>query len=278
LIYLILAVLCSVLISVIMRLSTDKVKNNISMLAMNYVMCIFIALLFSGIGNVLTYSNEVFKTIWFGIVNGIFYLMGFVLFQYNVKKNGVVLSSVFMRLGLLVPLIISLLVFQEIPGIIQILGSLLAVVSIIILNLNKKQKLSKSSYLLLFLLLASGAGDAMSKIYEEYGTEELASQFLLYTFFVALLLCIIFAVIKKQKFGKNEIVFGLLIGIPNFFSAKFLLMSLKTVPGIVAYPTYSIATLLIVTLVGVFYFKEKLSPIQWVAVVGIFIAIGLLNI
>ncbi|MBE7055947.1 MAG: hypothetical protein E7388_00700 [Ruminococcaceae bacterium] len=277
-IYLILAVLCSVLISVIMRLSTDKVKNNISMLAMNYVMCIFIALLFSGIGNVLTYSNEVFKTIWFGIVNGIFYLMGFVLFQYNVKKNGVVLSSVFMRLGLLVPLIISLLVFQEIPGIIQILGSLLAVVSIIILNLNKKQKLSKSSYLLLFLLLASGAGDAMSKIYEEYGTEELASQFLLYTFFVALLLCIIFAVIKKQKFGKNEIVFGLLIGIPNFFSAKFLLMSLKTVPGIVAYPTYSIATLLIVTLVGVFYFKEKLSPIQWVAVVGIFIAIGLLNI
>jgi len=278
LIYLILAVLCSVLISVIMRLSTDKVKNNISMLAMNYVMCIFIALLFSGIGNVLTYSNEVFKTIWFGIVNGIFYLMGFVLFQYNVKKNGVVLSSVFMRLGLLVPLIISLLVFQEIPGIIQILGSLLAVVSIIILNLNKKQKLSKSSYLLLFLLLASGAGDAMSKIYEEYGTEELASQFLLYTFFVALLLCIIFAVIKKQKFGKNEIVFGLIIGIPNFFSAKFLLMSLKTVPGIVAYPTYSIATLLIVTLVGVFYFKEKLSPIQWVAVVGIFIAIGLLNI
>ena len=277
-IYLILAVLCSVLISVIMRLSTDKVKNNISMLAMNYVMCIFIALLFSGIGNVLTYSNEVFKTIWFGIVNGIFYLMGFVLFQYNVKKNGVVLSSVFMRLGLLVPLIISLLVFQEIPGIIQILGSLLAVVSIIILNLNKKQKLSKSSYLLLFLLLASGAGDAMSKIYEEYGTEELASQFLLYTFFVALLLCIIFAVIKKQKFGKNEIVFGLIIGIPNFFSAKFLLMSLKTVPGIVAYPTYSIATLLIVTLVGVFYFKEKLSPIQWVAVVGIFIAIGLLNI
>ena len=37
------AVLCSAAISLVMRLSTDKVKGNVSMLAMNYLMCLLIA-------------------------------------------------------------------------------------------------------------------------------------------------------------------------------------------------------------------------------------------
>ncbi len=277
-IYLGLAVLSSVLISVIMRVSTEKIKNNLVMLAMNYAMCIILAGAFSGYNNLFPSDNELPKTVLFGLLNGIFYLSGFVLFQYNVNKNGVVLSSVFMRLGLLVPMTVSLLFFREIPGIVNVFGFVLAVGCIIAINLNRNQKFGKSGFLLLVLLLASGAGDAMSKIFEELGSAKLSEQFLLYTFITAFVLCICFVVIKKQKTGKNEIVFGLLIGVPNFFSAKFLLMSLKTVPGVVAYPTFSVLTLLVVTLIGVLFFKEKLSKIQWVAVAGILVAVGLLNI
>ena len=41
-IYLLLAILSSAMVSVIMRLSTDKVTGNVSMLAMNYLMCFVI--------------------------------------------------------------------------------------------------------------------------------------------------------------------------------------------------------------------------------------------
>jgi hypothetical protein len=33
-------------------------------------------------------------------------------------------------------------------------------------------------------------------------------------------------IFKKEKLGKNELIYGILIGVPNFFSAKFLLMAL----------------------------------------------------
>ena len=70
----------------------------------------------------------------------------------------------------------------------------------------------------------------------------------------------------------------MLIGIPNFFSSKFLLLSLGGVPAVIAYPTYSVATLMTVTLAGVCFFKEKLGNRQWIALGVILVALVLLNI
>ena len=60
-----------------------------------------------------------------GAVNGALFLLGFVLLQSNMKRNGVVLSSIFMKLGLLVPMVISIFLFREIPAPMQIAGGIL---------------------------------------------------------------------------------------------------------------------------------------------------------
>ena len=62
---------------------------------------------------------------------------------------------------------------------------------------------------------------------------------------------------KQQRIGRAELLFGLAIGIPNFFSAKFLLAALNTLPAVIVYPTYSVATMLAVTLAGALFFREK---------------------
>ena len=66
-----------------------------------------------------------------------------------------------------------------------------------------------------------------------------------------------------MKTAVPEILFGSLIGIPNFFSAKFLLGALTKLPAVVVYPSFSAATLLIITLSGVVVFRERLSKLQW---------------
>ena len=48
--YLILAICCSAMISIIMRLSTDKVSGGVSMLVMNYLMCLILATGYAGVG------------------------------------------------------------------------------------------------------------------------------------------------------------------------------------------------------------------------------------
>ena len=68
-----------------------------------------------------------------------------------------------------------------------------------------------------------------------------------------------------------------MIGVPNYFSARFLLHALSTVPAVIAYPVYSVATIVSITLAGVFFFKEHLTKRQWIALGIILIAVALLN-
>ncbi len=275
-IYLILAVLSSSLISIFMRLSTGKTKN-LGTLFINYAVCLVISGLFTN--PVSIFSKEVIanNTFLLGLITGIFYLASFMLFQMNVAKRGIVLSSVFMKLGLLVPIVLSLTLFHEKPSLVQIIGFVLAVVTIVLINLGNP-KGGRFGVGLPLLLLIGGVADGMSKVFEEIGEEAYKPQFLLFTFLFALISTGVLMLIKKEKLTKNELFYGVLIGVPNFFSAKFLLMALGSTPAVIAYPTFSVGTIVITTLSGVFLFKERLKPIQWIALVGIMVALVLLNI
>ncbi len=276
--YLFLAIISSVLVSVIMRLSTDRVKQNVAMLAMNYLMCTILAAASAGLDALLPASPALAQTLGMGAIHGALYLISFVLLQVNVQKNGVVLSATFMKLGLLVPIAVSVIAFGEQPELLQIAGFVLAVAAILLIHQKNDGGAVRSGGGLLLLLLCGGCGDVMAKVFEELGEKTLEKQFLLYTFVAALMLCLALMLWKKQRPGVPEALFGVLIGIPNFFSAKFLLRSLESVPAVIAYPTYSVATLLIITLAGVLLFREKLGKRQWIALGIILLALTLLNI
>ena len=222
-VYLLLAIASSAMIAVIMRISSRSVRSNSSMLAINYLTCLLLAAVYADF-QVLPVRMSGFSTaIGMGAVNGILYLAGFVLLQYNTRENGVVLSSVFMKLGLLVPLILSIFLFREIPTAWQWFGFALAVGAIIMINYKKGTSCAGSKLPLALMLLSCGSADAMSKVYEVYGPAEYADQFLFYTFVSAFLLCVILIIRKKEHHDIYALVFGVLVGIPNFFSASFAL-------------------------------------------------------
>jgi multidrug transporter EmrE-like cation transporter len=83
---------------------------------------------------------------------------------------------------------------------------------------------------------------------------------------------------KKQKIGRMEILFGALLAIPNYYSARFLLKAVGQVPAVVAYPTYSVGTIIATSIVGICLFHETINRRQKVALVGILIALVCLNI
>lgn len=121
-IYLILAIISSACVSLFMRAGEAKIKNNMIMFSANYLCCIIVARLFMGRIQLLSKEPGVGVAIGLGIISGILYLGSFVLLQYNISKNGVVLSSVFMKLGLIIPILMAMIVFHEQPEITQIFG------------------------------------------------------------------------------------------------------------------------------------------------------------
>lgn len=276
--YLILAIASSVMVSITMRFSERHIKNNIVMLAWNYVMCLFLAWLYLWPGKTFPEEPGIWTALGLGCMNGFLYLASFWLLQVNIQKNGIVLSSMFMKLGVLVPTVLSVLCFHEVPKYVQIFGFLTALISIVLIQSESGQTGISFKAGLIFLLLGGGSADAMSKIFAEIGTVRLEEQFLLYTFAAALFLCILLALVKKQHICAADVIFGMLIGVPNYFSARFLLKALGSIPAIIAYPTYSVATILVITMIGVFFFREKISRRQRFAMVGILLALILLNI
>lgn len=276
-VYLLLAILCSTLISVLMRFSEKYSHNRVSLLAVNYVMCGGLACAYTGSIQLFPADGQLPAALGLGVLNGLLYLSGFVLLQWNISKNGVVLPSTFMRLGVIVPTLAAITVFGEVPRWTQIVGVLMAVAAIFMIQ-GKGGKEAKSIGGLVILLLCGGLTDTLAKVYDVYGPAQLKDHFLLYTFAVALILCAVLCIVKKQKLGWMDVLFGLIIGIPNYFSARFLLLAVQSVPAVVAYPTYSVGGIIALTLAGVLLFREKLSRRKMAALGVIVAALALLNI
>lgn len=290
-IYLTGALCCSALIAIAMRFGEGRIKNNISVLAVNYSICLLLSVIYTITDSApdaaisteasacIVHSAEGSKTLLMGLVNGFFYVASLVLYQYNIRKNGVTLPATFMKLGVLVPTLLAITAFGERPDMMQTAGIILAVAAILLLNLKSKVSDTVTApKALIALLLIGGSGDAMSKIYEELGSSELNSHFLLYTFFSAIILCTLTAVMKRQRLTRGDVLFGCLIGIPNYYSARFLLLSLSYVPAVIAYPTYSTGTIILVSTAGVLLFREKMTERQRIAVLMILAALILLNL
>ena len=274
-----LAVLSSALVSITMRLSKSHVKKETALLAVNYLLCSLFAWGDAGFSSLFPAAVGLPTAIGLGFINGFLFLAGFVLLQWSIRHNGVVLSATFQKLGLLVSMVVSVACFGEQPEPWQWFAFALAVAAIVLMNFRPGEGKAGSVAGLLLLLLAGGGCDAMSKVFEVYGSAALSGHFLLYTFLVALGLCVLLMIWKRQGLpGQAEWVFGLIVGVPNYYAAKFLLASLASLPAVIVYPVYSVATLLSVTFAGVVLFRERLIKRQWLALSMILAALVLLNI
>lgn len=110
--YLLLSIIFSAFVSITMRLSDKHIRNNMTMFFSNYAVCILLAILFGLRVNTSAFSEGVIFPIGMGLISGIMYLVNFILLQVNINRNGIVLSTTFMKLGVIVPTIMAVVDFS----------------------------------------------------------------------------------------------------------------------------------------------------------------------
>lgn len=269
----------STAITLIMRYSDKKTSNNMAMFMANYMVCSCLSYFYMGDVTVFTSEPGIGFTVGLGVLSGILYLAGFFFMQWNMRENGVVLSTTFNRLGVLVPTIMAMVVFKESPKMVQILGIVIALAAIVLMQFEKGGEQSGDKKIWLFvMLLSSGFCDSLTNIYDKVGNPVLKDNYLLYTFFVALICATIMAVREKNKISKWDFIFGFIIGVPNYYSSRFMFEALKTVPAVIAYPVSSVGTILAICVGSVILFKEKVSNQKKFALVLVMAAMALLNL
>lgn len=276
-IYLFCAIASSAAVSAVLRIGDRKCTGKYSRFAMNYLSAAVFAFLTMQSREFLLDGSGVFA-LGLGAVQGILYLLSLVSLQSSIRKNGVILSGTFARLGLIIPMIFAIVAFGELPGVLQTIGFLIACAAIWMMQVKEEKNSDKNYSGLILLLVISGLTDSMAKIFEELGDRKLDSWFLLITFIVAFFLSVGMMIYHKEKLGISEIVYGCLVGIPNYGSVFFLLKALTSLPAVLVYPTYSAGTILAISLIGVAAFEERPRKRQWAALGMILVALILLNL
>lgn len=274
---LMLAIVSSMLITVLMRLSEGRRQNPTVMLVVNYFVCCLCSWLTAGAQHPFPTAEKLPLVLLLGVISGVLYLGGFVFLQWNLPRNGVVLSATFQKLGVVVPTVMAILFFGETPRILQVLGILLTLAAIILMQ-EKQDQSAGSLPGLIVLLLCGGLADTMSKVYAQFGPKELEDHYLLYAFFVAMALCALMAMKRGERLTLRDALWGVAVGVPNYFSVLFLLQALADVPAVVAYPTFSVGTIVLVAAAGAVLFREKLSRRKLCCLGLILVALVMLNV
>ena len=105
----------------------------------------------------------------------------------------------------------------------------------------------------------------MAKVFREIGNSDLSDHFLFFTFISAFLICAGVILRKKERPGKAELLYGIMIGVPNFMTSHFMLKALESVAAVIVYPSRSVGGIVLIALAGILFFKERLTKTQLAA-------------
>lgn len=286
-IYLIAGIISSTAITVVLKIFRNQTGNRYGIILGNYLTCVLIAFLM--VPEKSEILNPDATTIICGIIGGFLFVAALVAMQASIRINGAILTSAFSKMGLIVPLLISVLFLGEKFRILQIPGIILVFAAFWLISTDKesfqKQKgrsLPSQVILLLIVLLFYGGGDSMAKIFDHFGQASDSQLYFLILFLVAAILTLVLLLVEYKRTGAKlklkEFLTGILVGIPNYFSSFLLLLALKGLPSLIVYPCYSAGALLLITVIGAIFFREKPGRKAWIGLVYILLALIVLNI
>lgn len=279
---LLLATMSSASISIVLRLFRASDNNRYAMILGNYLTCTLVGFLLISDKSLLYSAHPV--TYICGIAGGFLYVLSLVCMQKSVMQSGAILSSAFSKLGLLVPLLMSILFFHEQPSFLQGAGLLLVLTSIYLISKDDTSARKEDIHLwfLLVVLFTNGLSDCMAKIYSVNGIRDEESVYVFFIFFWASIFTFCLLLWERKRTGKSaslsDLAGGILIGIPNYFSSILLLSSLRSIPAFIAYPVFSTGAIVFVTVISIPLFKEYLNKYQISALCLILGALVVLNI
>lgn len=198
--------------------------------------------------------------------------------QRSLHRNGAGITTTYNRLGVLIPTLLSILLFQEYPSISKTCGIVLAIAAVLYAYERHADCGRKDYVLLALVLILGGLIDFISKV---FGILFLPESKNLYTFLSFLLCAVIMSVVvllQRAPLSRKDAVYGAFLGIPNAGITLGMIGAAAVLPAYIVFPVYSGAVILIVNLAGVLLFKEHLTRRETISTVMIAMALVLLNI
>ncbi|MGK0307380.1 MAG: putative membrane protein [Urechidicola sp.] len=232
--------------------------------------------------------SEIYLQPWFSgaLFLGALFVSIFFVMAMTAQKNGVSVTSIAGKMSVVVPVFFGIILYNESVTFLKIVGIIMALIAVYLSSV-KEEKSEKNGTLLLPILLFIGSGtiDTLLKyIQENYVADEDVSIFSGSLFGIAgvfaFLILVIKTIKKRASFGYKNIIAGIILGVPNYYSIIFLIKALqnKNFESSTLFTINNVAIVVVSTLVGLFFFKEKFSVKNKVGVAMAILGIILVTI
>ncbi len=268
-----LSVACSSLIFVIFKLFTTYKVDTLFAIIFNYITACSVGLLV--FGQSISLAALPGKS-WFfpAIALGILFIVVFNLMARTSQELGVSVASVATKMSLAIPVLIGVWLYNETLSALKIVGIILALLAVYYASVKPGSNFrSKGLLLPALVFFGSGIIDVCIKyIQDGLVTEEEFPIFSSAVFAAAALTGLVFIGTTRSKrlfsFGQRNVLAGIVLGVPNFFSIYFLLRALNTpsLNSATVFTLNNVAIVMFTTLLGIILFKEHISKTNWAGI------------
>jgi drug/metabolite transporter (DMT)-like permease len=236
--------------------------------------------------------NHVLNSEWIyhAMIIGTLFIIVFNFYAFGTQKVGISVTTVSNKMSLIIPVCAALILypneeFTSLKGI----AFFLALVGIY-LSSTKKGKLSfnkKYLWLIILVFVGQGISDAIFNDFAQSFKEVLEKEsylFFMTLFFFASISGILIlsgkSIISNNTLQLKSLFWGIIFGIPNFFSLVFFLKALNDpeLSSSIVFPLVSMGVIVSSSIIGMILFKEKLSKNNWIGILLSICAIYIFSI
>ena len=286
--FLALSIIASTLIFVIFRLFASYNINTLQAIVVNY----FVACSCGVIG----YQNSIelsaipqYNWFYYTLALGALFIIVFNLMAITTQYSGLSVVSVATKMALVIPIAFGLWYYKEPLGPFKAAGIVLALIAVYLVAVKKDSGIILQKRNLVFpmlVFLGSGLIDtSLNFLQNDFITDKsLIPLFSSTIFMTAGVIGIMVLVAQKIKgvlvLEFKNIIAGIVLGIPNYFSIYFLVKALRSdlfdSSGI--FTINNVGIVIISTLLGIVFFKEQLSIKNWIGITLAVISIALVSL
>ncbi len=277
---LILSIFSSTIILVIFKLFQKLNINTFQAIVFNYFTASLIGFAFYLKPTQINLTNDLY---WLpGVIMcallfiGLFFLIG-----KSSQINGIASTSISVKMSLVIPITLMILIYLEKLSIFKVIGISLAFIGILLISLpNAKKQENKAKWMLIVLFIGSGLLDftlnfIQKNILHSMDLSIFTSISLGTAGIIGCFILIKQGAKRSMKIKLKNILAGIILGIPNYFSIYLLLLSYRSTQweDSTVLAITNVSVIICSAMIGFIVFKERKTNKKIIGLLAAILAI-----
>lgn len=255
-----------------------KRENVLTVGAINYIVA---ALLISPEFTTAEIESISLNAVITGGVMGTCYFITYFFVVHAIRKIGASAATVIGGLSILLPIVSSAVIWNDVPNVYQCVGIALAIASLALIGRHSRERTLDRSWVTPVIMVSffflAGLARLSQEVFKHGSDADQRPVFLLTTFVIAAVPSLVILVTRKLRFSLRELVFGCAMGTANILQLHFTMKALQVLPGFIVFPIISAGCLVLTALVATQFLDEQLNTRTRLGIALASIALVLLN-